>query len=129
MPRPGEFSVQRKSIRGSVRVRRGAPSSLLLSKYSPVTLSASAGTTTSVAPLAPGAGGVLHRDARAEPLLSDAVEDRHDADARSAVAAEPRLGGVGADHGDGLIAALSGRTPSFFSSTIDARAASRASAR
>src|SRR5262245_1831728 len=35
IPRPGELSVQRKSIRGSTRVNLGAPSSRLLSKYSP----------------------------------------------------------------------------------------------
>ena len=32
----------------------------------------------------------------------DAVEDRHRLHTRSAVAAKARLGGVGADHGDGL---------------------------
>jgi len=33
MPRPGELSVQRKSICGSVRTIRGAPSSRVLSNH------------------------------------------------------------------------------------------------
>src|SRR5262245_36626183 len=51
IPRPGELSVQRKSIRESFRVSAGLPSSLGLSKYSPANVP---GTTSNSRIARPG---------------------------------------------------------------------------
>ena len=78
MPRPGELSVQRKSMRGSVRVRRGVPANWLLSKYSPA-------SPRAAAPFAPvddsaalwEQGMLVARDQPLAEVLAELARYRH----------------------------------------------------
>ena len=112
IPRPGEFSVQRKSTSRSVRDQaRRARRARLLSKYSPREPGhdLAVGGRRQVLARAPrrsrgssrpGPGAYSTTAARAQ-RSPDALEDRHLSDAGPAVAAETRFDRVDADHRDG----------------------------
>ena len=125
IPRPGLLSVHRNRCAGRCGQARRPPSRLL-SKYSPagrhvaplgVDDKASAGTTAN-SRMARRARGIA--DNRAGPDLRRMPSRIDTCDARTAVSAKPRLGGVRADHRDRAASSAVAGSPSFFSRTIDA---------